>query len=91
MGAKVVERTLRYIKKSIPVEAIQWTGDNFDKVRKFMSDSHIIVTTYNELIISTLEGNIKVPKENWIIRDPMGEYYTLRREVFEEIYEPVEE
>lgn len=81
---------MRYVKKPIPVEAIQWTGDNFDEVREFMSDSHVIVTTYNELIIPTLEGDMRAPIESWIIRGAMGEYYPCRSDVFEETYEPVE-
>lgn len=91
MGTKVVEEELWYVKKPIPVEAIQWTGDNFDEVREFMSDSHVIITTYNELIIPTLEGDMKAPKESWIIRGTKGEYYPCRGDVFKETYEPVEE
>ena len=82
---------MRFVKKPISIEAIQWTGDNFNEVREFMSDSHVIVTMYNELIIPTLEGDMKAPKESWIIRGAMGEYYPCRRDVFEETYEPVEE
>ena len=91
MGSKVVEKTMRYIKKPIAVEAIQWTGDNFQEVREFMNDAHVVITMYDDLIIPTLEGDMKAPKDSWIIRGPMGEYYPCRREVFEETYEPVEE
>ena len=82
---------MQYIKKPIPVEAIQWTGDNFQEVREFMNDAHVVITMYDDLIIPTLEGDMKAPKDSWIIRGAMGEYYPCRREVFEETYEPVEE
>jgi len=89
MGNKVVEKAMRYIKKPIPVEAIQWTGDNFKEVREFMDDTHVVITMYDDLIIPTLEGDMKAPKDSWIIRGAMGEYYPCRREVFEETYEPI--
>ena len=83
---------MRYIKKPIAVEAIQWTGDNFQEVREFMNDAHVVITMYDELIIPTLEGDMKAPKDSWIIRgEPYHEYYPCRREVFEATYEPVEE
>jgi len=91
MGTKVVEKKLRYVKKPIAVEAIQWTGDNFKEIQDFMHEHHVIKTVYNELIIPTLEGEMKAPVESWIIRGPMGEYYPCRGDVFEETYEAVEE
>lgn len=80
-----------YIKKPIPVEAIQWTGDNFDEIHNFIRNKPVVITTFNELIISTLEGEMKAPIGSWIIRGPLGEYYPCRKDVFEITYEPVEE
>ena len=91
MGNKVVEKAMRYIKKPIPIEAIQWTGNNFDEVHDFVTNKPIFITGSNEIIISTLEGDMRAPEGSWIIRGPMGEYYPCRREVFEETYEPVDE
>lgn len=82
---------MRFIKKPIEVEAIQWNGDNFKEVREFMSDSHVIITMYDELVIPTLEGDMKAPIGSWIIRGMAGEYYPCRREIFEETYEQVKE
>lgn len=79
-----------YIKKPIPVEAIQWTGHNFDEIYDFIIGQPIVVTTFNELVISTLEGDMKAPVGSWIIRGPLGEYYPCRKDVFEETYEAVD-
>lgn len=79
-----------YIKKPIPVEAIQWTGHNFDEIHDFIIGQPIVVTTFNELVISTLEGDMKAPVESWIIRGPLGEYYPCRKEVFEKTYEAMD-
>ena len=91
MGTKVVEKEMRYMKKPISVEAIQWTGHNFDEIHDFVTNRPIVITGSNEIIISTLEGDMRAPEGSWIIRGPMGEFYPCRREVFEETYEPVEE
>ena len=88
MGIKVVEKELRYIKKPIPIDALQWTGENFDEIHEFVTNKPIVITGNNELIISTLEGDMRAPEGSWIIRGPLGEYYPCRREVFEETYEP---
>lgn len=78
-----------YIKKPIPVEAIQWTGNNFNEIYDFIIGQPIVVTTFNELVISTLEGDMKAPVGSWIIRGPLGEYYPCRQEVFKETYEAI--
>lgn len=88
MGTKVVEGEMRFIKKPIPVEAKQWTGDNFKEIDDFVTARPLIVTMNNELIISTLEGDMRAPVGSWIIRGVHGEYYPCRHEVFEESYEP---
>lgn len=79
-----------YVKKPIPVEAIQWTGDNFNNIHDFIIGQPIVITTFNELVISTLEGEMKAPIGSWIIRGPLGEYYPCRKDVFEKTYDPVE-
>ena len=82
---------MRYVKKPIPVEAIQWTGDNFNDIYNFVTSKPVVITTFNELIISTLEGEMKAPIGSWIIRGPKGEYYPCRGDIFEETYEQISE
>lgn len=76
-----------YIKKPIPVEAIQWTGENFEEIKEFMRDVHIFMTTREELVIPTLEGDMKALPGSYIIKGVKGEYYPCRRDIFEETYE----
>ncbi len=91
MGTKVVEKELRYIKKPIPVEAIQWTGNNFPEMRAFMHDAHTFITMHNELVIPTLEGEMRAAVGSYIVRGIEGEYYPCRQDIFEKTYEPMEE
>ena len=43
----------------------------------------------DELIIGTLERNMRVPFGHWIIRGEFGEFYTCDPELFELLYEPI--
>ena len=42
-----------YVKRPIPIEAIQWNGKNFDEIKAFCKDAMIAYD--GELIIPTLE------------------------------------
>ena len=76
-----------YIKKPIPVEAMEWTGYNFEDIQTFMKDAHVFKATYGELVIPTLEGEMKALPGSYIIKGVKGEYYPCRRDIFEETYE----
>lgn len=79
-----------YKKKPVPVEAIQWTGNNIDEIMTFMSDNPPYFDFWNSIIIQTLEGEMKAPIGSWIIRGIEGEYYPCRRDIFEKTYEQIE-
>ena len=82
---------MKFVKKPIPIDAVQWTGYNFDEIAKFIKDNHPVITDTNNLLISTLEGEMKASIGSWIIRGPKGEYYPCRGDIFEETYEPISE
>lgn len=79
---------MKYVKKKIPIEAILWNGTNFDQIANFMGDNHPIINSQNELIISTLEGDMRAPVGAYIIKGVKGEFYPCDGEIFEETYEP---
>lgn len=82
---------MKFIKKPIPVEAVQWTGGNTEEIMSFMNDNQPYFDFWNSIIIQTLEGEMKAPVGSWIIRGPKGEYYPCRRDIFEETYERIDE
>ena len=79
---------MKYRKKPVIVDAIQWTGENEKEVESFLvlggawfdKDS-------NFLIICTLEGDMYVDKGDYIIRGIKGEFYSCKPDIFEETYE----
>ena len=78
---------MKYVKKPIPVEAIQWNGANFEQIATFMGDTHPFLDTYNNLIIPTLEGEMATPVGSYVIKGVKGEFYGCNEEVFNLTYE----
>ena len=92
---------MKYRKKPVEVEAIQWTG-NTSEVKKFcgikcsysVNDSAWQVgkgVPQEELIIHTLEGDMKASRNDYIIKGVNGEFYPCKPDIFLKTYEMVEE
>lgn len=82
---------MKFRKKPIVIEAVQWTGLNKEEIEDFM---HSKVDYYHDLsqhllIISTLEGQYLASPNDWIIRGRRGEYYPCKPDIFAETYEPI--
>jgi len=80
----------KYRKKPIVIEAVQFTGGNYDDIRCFMSDESEALSCDNEGVkIKTLEGTHIVSPQDWVIRGVKGEYYPCKPDIFEQTYEKV--
>lgn len=79
-----------YIKKPVIIEALQWTGSNYNEVIDFMSAQNIIEILNNNLIIRTLEGNMTASKNDYIIKGVHGEFYPCKPDIFLETYDMIE-
>lgn len=97
---------MKYIKKPIPVDAWQIDfGPNFPEwVREALLAGHVdfdrtLVSSNTDsdtyrivgLKIKTLEGIMTAAKDDYLIKGPKGEYWFNKREIFEEMYEAVNE
>ena len=78
----------KYVKKPIPVEAVQWNGINADEIADFSKDAFFECdeTTGTTLFIRTLEGNMKARIGDYIIKGVRGEFYPCEKAIFEETY-----
>lgn len=82
---------LKFQKKPVVVEAVQWTNDRasqrlvlaLDKSVTFAGDGTA------DLVIRTLEGEMRARPGDWIIRGVRGEVYPCRAEIFWETYRAV--
>ncbi len=82
---------MRFRKKPVVIEAIQWTGDNAQEVREFMREaSYGWNPGSHAWVIVTLEGNMSALPGDWIIKGVKGEFYPCKPDIFAATYEPVE-
>lgn len=86
---------VKYRKKPVVVDAIQWTGMNFEALADLVGESKDgRKVTYDEsdmsLKIHTLEGVMKANVGDYIIKGVKGEFYPCKPDIFKKTYEPVE-
>lgn len=82
----------KYIKKPIPVEAVQWLGNNGPDIFRFCG-KHADIREGDyphqpqySLYIKTLEGRMFAPIGSYIIKGVAGEFYPCDKKIFESTY-----
>lgn len=85
---------MKFIKKPVVIEAIQFVGDDLSPfIKAWGSDFCRAVTGQNTgstLTLFTLEGDHTASMGDWIIRGVKGEFYPCKPDIFEMTYEPAE-
>ncbi|WP_300919678.1 hypothetical protein [uncultured Dubosiella sp.] len=80
----------KYIKRPIAVEAVQWGGSNYTKDQhNWIFDSGNVRFDEFEpdvLIVYTLEGDMKAHLGDYIVKGIDGEFYPVKKEIFEKTY-----
>ena len=82
---------MKYRKKPIIVEAVQWTGNNKIEIQHFMDRYVDEILISSQLIIPTLEGDHFASVGDYIIKGVHGEFYPCKPDIFEKTYEMVGE
>jgi hypothetical protein len=86
-----------FTKRPVTVEAMQWTGTNWNEICDFLGvpeNGHGDEETLRRdpsrmpVIIHTLEGDMRAELGDWIIRGVKGEHYPCKPDIFEATYEP---
>jgi hypothetical protein len=91
---------MKYIKKPIEIEAIQWEGNNHREMFNFLGGENenymtaIGINFYIDfskveggLVIKTLEGEHIATIGDYIIKGIKGEFYPCKPDIFEMTYE----
>lgn len=87
---------MKYRKKPVVIEAVQYTGKNEDEIVKFLGKD---ITTAEYLKdgkwvksfeIETLEGTHIATQGDFIIKGVAGEFYPCKPDIFEQTYDPEE-
>ena len=79
---------MRFRKKPVVIEAVQWTGENLDELRTFVPEEFRYNKIHSPLAVMTLEGPLTVSTGDWIIKGVKGEFYPCKPDIFEATYEP---
>ena len=93
---------MKYRKKPVVIEAVQWNGLNLEEIKEFVGDSLIYEISDAawkvgkgapavSMGIKTLEGTHICSKGDYIIKGVQGEFYPCKPDIFEQTYERVEE
>lgn len=78
---------MRFRKKPVEIEAVQWTGENFSEILAFTRNTAAL--SNNMIVIPTLEGDMGATPGDWIIEGVAGEYYPCKPAIFAATYEQV--
>lgn len=79
----------KYRKKPVIIEAFR---PGFDEMPEwFVSQPGFqLWTSFDDALISTLEGSMKITKGDWVIKGVKDEIYPCKPDIFEATYEKVE-
>lgn len=78
---------MKYRKKPVVIEAVQWTGKNLNDLLLWAKRDIGVDLSTDQLKIKTLEGVMTADLGDWIIRGVKGEYYPCKPDIFEATYE----
>lgn len=84
---------MRYTKKPVTIDAIQWTGNNKQEIIDFCPEACVFhnikinkVKFKEALLIGTLEGIMQTSIGDYIIKGIKGEFYPCKEDIFELTY-----
>ena len=81
---------MRYRKRPVTIDALQWTGANADEVLGFiLAKGSARRVGQSDIAIDTLEGTMRASKDDWIICGINGEFYPCKPDIFLATYEKV--
>lgn len=89
---------MKYRKKPVIIDAIQWTGGNMSEIADFakgfakfdeirQGDAENKIPAQYDLSIQTLEGIMQASRGDYIIKGVNGEFYPCKPDIFEKTYE----
>jgi hypothetical protein len=84
----------KYRKKPVEIEAIQWNSDNIEKVYEMLGDNlKVALSADGEVLhhlIRTLEGDMEISWNDYVIKGVKGEFYPCKPDIFELTYDKID-
>ena len=87
---------MKYRKKPVVVEAVQFTRDNLEQIVNFTKGkaADMVAPKHKEgkyrCSVNTLEGIMQATEGDYIIKGVKGEFYPCKPEIFDMTYEVVD-
>lgn len=85
MEGTVSDLVRKYKKRPTVVEAVQLTQEHLGPIREWLDTSN--EPCADGLMIQTLEGRMLASWGDWIVKGVKGEFYPVRRDIFEITYD----
>jgi len=83
-----MQQAKKYRKRSVVIEAIQWTGNNSKEIVDFAGKRIQIIGENPVLLhIDTLEGLMRAGKGDFIIKGLKNEFYPCKPDIFKMTYD----
>lgn len=80
---------MRFRKKPVVIEAVQYTGTNHEEIGFFAGQA--VSLERGILFVRTLENRrLEADVGDWIIKGVAGEFYPCKPDIFEATYEPAD-
>ena len=79
----------KYRKKPVVIEALQYDGCNKKAIYAFAT-GYAFIKSSEQLVINTLEGEMLVSINDYVIKGVNGEFYPCKPDIFDKSYEVVE-
>lgn len=80
---------MKYTKKPVIIEAVQWTGENIKEIEHFTRGKARYNLWLDTFELKTLEGTMIANVDDYIIKGVKGEFYPCKPYIFEQTYELV--
>jgi hypothetical protein len=82
---------MKFYKKPIEIDAVQFRGDNWDEISDHFDgyDIDAVWMDGDNMVIRTIEGYMTARLGDWIIKGINGEFYPCKSEIFRKTYEPL--
>jgi hypothetical protein len=81
---------MKYRKKPVVIDAVQWTGSNLSEIADLIGRADNVFVAGDTIKIKTLEGTMVASPGDWIIIGVKKEIYPCKPDIFSATYEPVE-
>lgn len=83
----------KYRKRPIVIEAVEWTGDNYDEIKDFLGKKLVGESMVGEEVITlTIDGDVfdgwsYANRGDMVIKEHDGDCYAMTKEIFRENFD----